>query len=331
MDTIPRFYYGVEKTLVLTMEYAWGDTRRFNSYSGYFKRMFGCRVQKLSINAGFTCPNRDGTVAVGGCTFCNNEAFTPSYCTTDKHVTKQIGEGIEFHLNRYRKAEKFLAYFQSFSNTHAPLERLKKIYNEALEHPMVAGLVIGTRPDCVDEEKLDYFAELAKKHYITIEYGIESCYDETLKEINRGHDFECAQRAVKMTADRGLHSGAHFILGLPGETDKMLIDQVELINALPLDTIKFHQLQVFKGTAMADEYLVNPDKFRYWEVDQYIDLFIDILSRLRPDLVVERFASEAPPRYHVGRNWGLIRNEQLLLMLERRLVERDTYQGALYI
>ena len=312
------------------MEYAWGGVRRFNSYSGYFKRVFGCRVQKLSVNAGFTCPNRDGTLAHGGCTFCNNEAFTPSYCTTDKRVTKQIEEGIEFHLNRYRKAEKFLAYFQSFSNTHAPLEQLKKIYDEALTHPMITGLVIGTRPDCVDEEKLDYFAELAKNHYVTIEYGVESCYDATLKEINRGHDFECAKRAIEMTADRGLHSGAHFILGLPGETDQMLIEQVELINSLPLDTIKFHQLQIFKGTTMADEYLVDPEKFRYWEVSQYIDLFIDILERLRPDLVVERFASEAPPRYHFGRNWGLIRNEQLLLMLEKRLAERETYQGALY-
>ena len=330
MDTTPRLYYGVEKTLVLSMEYVWGGTRRFNSYSGYFKRVFGCRVQKLSINAGFTCPNRDGTIASGGCTFCNNEAFTPSYCTTDKDVRRQIDEGIEFHLNRYRKAEKFLAYFQSFSNTHAPLEKLKRIYDEALAHPMITGLVIGTRPDCVDEEKLDYFAELAKNHYVTIEYGVESCYDATLKEINRGHDFECAKRAIEMTADRGLHSGAHFILGLPGETDQMLIEQVELINSLPLDTIKFHQLQIFKGTTMADEYLVDPEKFRYWEVSQYIDLFIDILERLRPDLVVERFASEAPPRYHFGRNWGLIRNEQLLLMLEKRLAERETYQGALY-
>ena len=313
------------------MEYAWGDTRRFNSYSGYFRRVFGYRVQKLSINAGFTCPNRDGTISVGGCTFCNNEAFTPSYCTTDKGVTKQIEEGIEFHLRRYRKAEKFLAYFQSFSNTHAPLDRLKQIYGEALSHPMVTGLVIGTRPDCIDEEKLDYFAELAKTHYITVEYGIESCYDETLKSINRGHDFECAKRAIDMTSERGLSSGAHFILGLPGETDQMLIDQVVLINSLPLNTIKFHQLQIFKGTTMADEYTGDPDKFRYWEVEQYIDLFVDILERLRPDLVVERFASEAPPRYHFGRNWGLIRNEQLLSMLEKRLEERETYQGALYI
>lgn len=312
------------------MEYSWGDSRRFNSYSGYFKRVFGCRVQKISINAGFTCPNRDGTVGVGGCTFCNNEAFTPSYCTTDKQVTKQIEEGIQFHLNRYRKAERFLAYFQSFSNTHAPLEHLKRIYSEALSHPMVTGLVIGTRPDCVDEQKLDYFAELAKNHYVTIEYGIESCYDTTLLAINRGHNFECAKRAIEMTAERGVHSGAHFILGLPAETDEMLINQVELINSLPLDTVKFHQLQIFKDTAMASEYTVDPEKFRYWEVEQYIDLFIDILERLRPSLVVERFASEAPPRYHFGRNWGLIRNEQLLSMLEKRLAERQTYQGALY-
>lgn len=312
------------------MEYEWGNSRRFNSYSGYFKRLFGCRVQKLSVNAGFTCPNRDGTKAVGGCTFCNNEAFTPSYCTPSKSVAQQINEGIEFHTNRYRKAGKFLAYFQSFSNTHAPLEYLKEMYDDVLSNPMIAGVVIGTRPDCIDEEKLDYFAQIAKSHYVAIEYGVESCYDETLVRINRGHDFATAQRAIQMTADRGLHSGGHFILGLPGESDQMLIDQVGLINSLPLDTIKFHQLQVFKGTTMADEYSSDPEQFKFWEVEEYIDLFVEILTRLRPNLVVERFASEAPPRYHFGRNWGLIRNEQLLSMFEKRLEELDVYQGCKY-
>lgn len=313
------------------MSYSWGDDRRFNSYSGYFRKMFGCRVQKLSINAGFSCPNRDGSVASGGCTFCNNEAFTPSYCTTDKRVVTQIDEGIEFHLNRYRKAEKFLAYFQSFSNTHAPLDHLKEIYSQALNHPSIAGVVIGTRPDCVDEQKLDYFAELSKHHYVAIEYGIESCYNDTLRSINRGHDFECAQKAIEMTAERGIYTGAHFILGLPGESNQMLIDQTATINDLPLNTIKFHQLQIFKGTAMAKEYDADPDKFRFWELPEYIDLFIEILRRLRPDLTVERFASEAPPRYHYGRNWGLIRNESLLQMLEKRMTEQDVWQGELCV
>lgn len=314
------------------MIYPWGDERPFNSYAGYFRRTFGGRVQKVAVNAGFTCPNRDGKVGTGGCTFCNNGAFTPSYCQPSKSVTQQIEEGIEFHRNRYRTASRYLAYFQSFSNTYAPLERLQELYDEALVHPEVAGIVVGTRPDCVDEEKLDYFASLAQKRgkYVTIEYGIESVNDRTLQAINRGHDFATARRAVEMTAERGLHVGAHFILGLPGESDEELIAQTEIINSLPLTTIKFHQLQVFAGTTMAEQYDHNPEQFRFWEVDEYIDLFIEILRRLRPDIVVERFASEAPPRYHYGRNWGLIRNETLLAMFEKRLRERGAYQGELY-
>ena len=307
------------------MTYPWGDTRRFNSYAGYFRRLFGCRVQKLSVNAGFTCPNRDGTIGEGGCTFCNNGAFTPSYCMPSKSVGQQIAEGIEFHRNRYRSAQRYLVYFQAFSNTYAPLERLKRLYDEALAHPGVAGIVVGTRPDCVDERKLDYFAGLARDRYVALEYGIESTFDATLRAVNRGHDFACARRAVEMTAARGLHVGAHFILGLPGETDAMLLDQVERINALPLTTVKFHQLQVFRATPMAAEYDAAPERFRFWEPEEYIDLFVEILRRLRPGVVVERFASEAPPRYHYGRNWGLVRNEQLLAMLEKRLEERQIF------
>ena len=314
------------------MKHLWGDERPFNSYAGYFRRTFGERVQKVAVNAGFTCPNRDGSISSGGCTFCNNGAFTPSYCQPSKSVTQQIEEGIEFHRNRYRTASRYLAYFQSFSNTYAPLERLRELYDEALAHPEVTGIVVGTRPDCVDSEKLDYFASLAHERgkYVTIEYGIESVNDRTLQAINRGHDFATARRAVEMTAERGLHVGAHFILGLPGESDEELISQTEIINSLPLTTIKFHQLQVFAGTAMAEQYDRNPEQFRFWEVDEYIDLFIEILRRLRSDIVVERFASEAPPRDPYGRNWGLIRNETLLAMLEKRLNERGAYQGELF-
>ena len=310
--------------------YPWGDERRYNSYAAYFRRRFGERVQKVAINAGFTCPNRDGKVGFGGCTFCNNEAFTPSYCQPSKSITQQIEEGIEFHRRRYRAASRYLAYFQSFSNTYAPLEVLRERYLEALSHPEVVGVVVGTRPDCVNEEILDFFTELAKEYYVTIEYGIESTYDDTLKAINRGHDFECARRAVEMTAERGLSVGAHFVLGLPGESDEMILEQVERINALPLTTIKFHQLQVFKGTAMEREYDEHPERFRFWELEEYLDLFTEILRRLRPDIVVERFASEAPPRYHYGRNWGLVRNETLWNMLEKRLTERNAWQGELY-
>ncbi len=309
--------------------YPWGDMRRFHSYSGHFRRLFGGRIQKVAVNAGFSCPNRDGTLGTGGCTFCINEAFTPSYCTPASPVTQQIDAGIEFHRRRYRHAERFLAYFQSFSNTYAPLEHLKEIYGQALAHPSIAGIVVGTRPDCIDEEKLDYFASLRKTHYVTIEYGIESCHDATLAAINRGHDFACARRAVEATAARGIPVGAHFILGLPGETDDMLIEQTALINSLPINSLKFHQLQIFKGTEMAADFERNPEKYRFRTLPDYIDLFVGILRRLRADIVVERFAGEAPPRYQLHGHWGHIRNEQLLAMLEQRLAELDAYQGQL--
>lgn len=312
------------------MLYAWGDERRYNSYAGYFRRLFGRRMQKLSVDAGFSCPNRDGRIATGGCTFCNNGAFTPSYCSRGLSITRQIEEGIAFHRWRYREAQRYLVYFQSFSNTYAPLEVLRERYEEALAHPDVAGLIIGTRPDCVDEAVLDYLAEWARDRYVAVEYGIESVYDASLRAVNRGHDFATAERAVQMTTERGLACGAHFILGLPGETDEMILEGVKAINRLGLTTVKFHQLQIFRDTAMAQEFDKHPDRFRFWTVDAYINLVVELLRRLRPDVVVERFASEAPPRYHHGPNWGLIRNEELWRRLEERLRERDTYQGELY-
>ncbi len=304
--------------------------RRFNSYASYFRRVLGARTQKVAINAGFSCPNRDGRVGVGGCTFCNNSAFTPSYCEPSLSVTTQINEGVSFHLNRYRSATKYLAYFQSFSNTYASLDQLRSLYDEALAHPLIAGVIVGTRPDCVDEEKLDYFADLAQDHYIAIEYGVESTFDATLERINRGHNFEQARWAIEQTAQRGVHTGAHFILGLPGESEQMLMDQVDVINELPLTTIKFHQLQIFKDTLMASEYDNHPEHFRFWSKEEYIAMFIKMLERLRPDLVVERFASEAPPRYHHGPNWGMVRNESLLSMFEKELIRQNTYQGREY-
>ncbi|MFI3331455.1 MAG: TIGR01212 family radical SAM protein [Rikenellaceae bacterium] len=306
------------------------DGRRFRSYSSYFKSLFGQRLQKVTINAGFTCPNRDGKVGTGGCTYCNNEAFSPSYCMRGGDVKTQILQGMEFHEARYRRADNFLAYFQSFSNTYAPLDKLKEIYNSALSLPRVKGIIVGTRPDCVDEQKLDYFASLAEKYYVAIEYGIESCYDKTLRTINRGHDFECAKRAVKMTAERGIHTGAHFILGLPGESEKMLLEQCDMINSLPLESIKFHQLQIFKDTQMERDYLENPDFFHFWGVEQYIELFSEILISLRDDIIVERFASEAPPRFLVSPSWGKIRNDELWRMLEKKLEKDNLCQGMLY-
>ena len=299
----------------------------YRRYSDYFRSLFGRRVQKLSVDAGFTCPNRDGSLSTGGCTFCNNSAFTPSYCRPDKSVRQQIDEGIAFHRWRYREAAKYLVYFQAYSNTYAPVETLRERYTEALAHPDVIGIVVGTRPDCIDQEKLDLLAELARERYVAVEYGIESVYDSTLLHVNRGHDFATAERAVRMTAERGLHTGAHFILGFPDETDRMIVDSAAVINRLPLTTVKFHQLQIMRGTPLADEYDAHPERFRTWSIGEYIDLFIELLRRLRPDLVVERFAGEAPPRYHHTEGWGLVRNETLWGMLDRRLEELDATQG----
>lgn len=308
-------------------KYGFPDGKRYNSFVGYFKRKYGERLQKIVLDAGFTCPNRDGKVGRGGCTYCDNAAFHPSYSTAGKSLHLQLDEGIEFHKVRYRTTEHYLAYFQSFSNTYAPLERLKALYEEALSHPSVVGIVVGTRPDCVDEEKLDYLAELAKDHVVIVEYGIESCYDAVLQRINRGHDFETACRAVRMTAERGIDVGAHFILGLPGETRLMMLDSCALINDLPLRSVKFHQLQVVKGTKMEKEYAECPEDFERFTLDEYLDFFVEMLERLRPDLFIERFVGEVPPRFVNETPWGLIRNVELLRLLDKRLEERDSYQG----
>lgn len=305
--------------------------RRFNSYSQYLRGLMGGRMQKVTIDAGFSCPNRDGSLSSGGCTFCNNDAFSPSYTHKQRSITEQIDEGIEFHRHRYARAEGYLAYFQSYSNTHKPLEELRLIYDEAIAHPAIRGLVIGTRPDCVDAAKLDYLASLARERYVIIEYGIESVYDTTLLAINRHHDFATARWAIEQSAQRGIHTGAHMIIGLPGESRQMLLDQCDVLNALPLNTIKFHQLQIFKGTAMARDYERDSSLFHFYDLDEYIDLFVDMLERLRPDLVIERFAGEAPPRFQLLPSpWGAVRNERLVQLLEARLVERDTFQGRLF-
>ena len=310
-------------------KYGFPEGKRYNSFVGYFKRKYGERLQKIVLDAGFTCPNRDGKVGRGGCTYCDNAAFHPSYSTAGKSLHQQLDEGIEFHKVRYRTTEHYLAYFQSFSNTYAPLERLKELYEEALAHPQVVGLVIGTRPDCVDEQKLDYLAELAKSHVVIVEYGIESCYDSTLAHINRGHDFETARRAVQMTAERGIDVGVHFILGLPGETKEMMLDACSMINDLPVRSVKFHQLQIIKGTRMEKEFAECPEDFEKFSLDEYLDFFVDILERLRPTLSIERFVGEVPPRFVNETPWGLIRNVELLRLLDRRLEARDTWQGRL--
>jgi hypothetical protein len=306
------------------------NIERYRSYSTYFKELFGGRVQKVTIDAGFSCPNRDGTVSIGGCTYCNNNAFNPSYCVPEKSVLQQIEEGIEFHANRYRRANNYLAYFQAFSNTHAPLDELKKIYEPAINHPKICGLVIGTRPDCMDEEKLAYFAEIAKSKYIILEYGIESVYEETLKSINRGHSYQQAVEMVNLTHQYGMHTGAHLIFGFPNETREMMLKSAAIISELPLNTIKFHQLQIVKETQMAKDYEQNPSKYNLFSLEEYLDFIVNYIAHLNPDFVIERFAGEVPPRFLISERWGNLRYDQVLIQIQKRMELLDIWQGKHY-
>lgn len=312
------------------MIYPWKHNQRYNSYSPYFKKIFGQRIQKISVDAGFTCPNRDGKVARGGCTYCNNNAFNPSYCDSQKPIARQIEEGIEFHKVRYRRANQYLVYFQPYSNTYAPTGQLRKLYEEALSHPLVAGLVIGTRPDCVDNEILSYLKNLSEKYYIMIEYGIESIYDQSLQTINRGHTFSQSMVALEKTAALGLNSGAHFIFGLPGETRQMMLDSVHIISELPLTTVKFHQLQIVEGTKMAKDYLAHPEHYELFSFAEYVDFIIQFVEKLNPSFIIERFAGEVPPRFLCGPGWGSFRNDQINLEIEKQMEQRNTWHGKFY-
>jgi len=318
--------------------------QRYNAYSAYFRQTYGERLQKLSIDAGFGCPNREaGDPSAGraanGCTFCDNNAFNPSYCSPHKSITQQLDEGILFHEHRYKKSGHYLAYFQAFSNTYASIDVLRARYEEALAHPKVVGLIIGTRPDCVDEEKLAIISSLKNYpkvggiRHIAVEYGIESCYDVTLQRVNRGHDFATTRKAIELTAKHGLCCGGHLILGLPGESRQMMLDEVDIINSLPINTLKLHQLQILKGTRMEQD----GDLPKGFELKEYIALVCDMLERLRPDIMMERFAGEVPPRYQArpDRSWRradgrLIRNEEIPIMVEQELERRDSWQGKLF-
>lgn len=310
--------------------FPWGDNRRFNSYAAHIKRIFGGRIQKVSIDAGFTCPNRDGTKGTGGCTYCNNDAFNPSYCTPQKGISVQISEGIEFHRKRYRRAEGYLAYFQAYTNTYGDVGMLRKMYSEALSFPEIKGLVIGTRPDCINDEIIELFRDISRNHYVIVEYGVESCNEETLKRINRGHTFADAAVTISRTAAAGIPTGAHFIFGLPGESREEMLGSADIISSLPLTSVKFHQLQIIEGTAMAAEFRQNTDGFVMFTFVEYMEFFIDFLERLNPAIIVERFTGEAPPHLVIAPRWGRKRTDEIMNLFEKRLIERNTWQGRLY-
>jgi len=303
--------------------------QRYNEFGPWLKNLLGMKVQKISINAGFTCPNRDGRVGVGGCTYCNNQTFNPEYCRTEKSVVQQLEEGKRFFSRKYPEM-KYMAYFQAYTNTYSELDDLKRKYEDALGVDDVVGLVIGTRPDCVPNDLLDYLSELNRQVCVIVEYGIESVHDKTLERINRGHDYACVVDAVNRTSERGLIAGGHVILGLQGESRDEILGGADVLSDLPLTTLKLHQLQLIKGTRMAEEYFADPEGFHLFSAEEYVDLVIDYVERLRPDIVLERFVSQSPSSLLAIPGWGL-KNFEFVEKVRRRMEERNAYQGRLYL
>ena len=303
--------------------------KRYNDFSSFIRRKFNGRVQKVSIDAGFTCPNKDGTKGVGGCTYCNNNTFNPDYCKPIKPIKQQIEEGIVFFSKKY-KTQKYLAYFQAFTNTYAPLTDLKKMYEEALSHPDVIGLVIATRPDSIKDEVLDFLEELAAAgNFIKLEFGLESTKNETLVEINRCQTHEEAIDAFMRADGRGLHLGGHLILGLPGETKEDMLNHARMVSQLPINTLKIHHLQIVRHTMMAVQFKKTPEMFTFMELDEYIDLVVDFVELLKPEIIVERFFSESPASMLIHPKYGL-KNFEVKHLVEKRLEERDAMQGRLF-
>lgn len=304
------------------------ETPLYNDFTSFLGKHFPFKVQKISLNAGFTCPNRDGTKGQGGCTYCNNQTFNPDYCRTERTIAQQLEEGKRFFARKYPEM-KYLAYFQAYTNTYSGIEELKRKYEEALAVGDVVGLVIGTRPDCMPDDLLCYLEELNKRTFLLVEYGIETTLDETLKRINRGHTYAETVEAVCRTAGAGILTGGHVILGLPGETREAVVAQAETLSRLPLATLKMHQLQLIRGTRMAWEYEQSPEDFLLFGVDEYIDLVVDYVERLRPDLVLERFVSQSPRELLLAPDWGL-KNHEFTARIQKRMKERGAYQGKEY-
>jgi hypothetical protein len=303
--------------------------KKYNNYPDYLKSLFPEKVRKIPLDAGFTCPTRDGSKSFGGCTYCNNDSFNPWYGRMNKSVTEQIEEGISFFSKKYR-AESFLIYFQAYTNTYGDFEKMKKIYSMALSHPDVVGIIIGTRPDCVDEKILDYLSELAETNYVAVEYGIESTHNATLEFIKRGHTFEEAAIAVKNTHERKIITGAHIILYLPGETEEMMLETADRISELPIKTLKIHQLQIVKRTIMAKQFQDNPELFNLPDSEEYAGLVIRFLERLNPEIVIERFLSETPPDLIIAPQWSGLRHGEFIKKLGKLLLEQNTHQGKYF-
>ena len=299
--------------------------RRYNAFGQYMKDLYHAPVYKVNVDAGFTCPNRDGSVATGGCIYCNNDSFRPAACTSSVSLRVQIEKGIPYLRSRYG-AEKFIVYFQPYTNTYASVDILERLYRDALDNPGVVGLAIGTRPDCVDEEKIALLESLARDAFILVEYGLQSVYDKTLEFINRGHDYACFQSAVALTAGRGIHIGAHIILGFPTETREQMLGTTDEISNLPIEFLKIHQLQVVKDTKLADLYAEKP--FATFGYHEYIEMLADFLERLSPHIVLQRLFAAAPDEMLVAPVWNKTRSE-LLRDLDAFMERQGSFQGKM--
>jgi len=300
--------------------------KRYNSFGYFIKELFGTRVYKVNVDAGFTCPNRDGTVGYGGCIYCNNDSFRPSSCCSIVPLEEQINKGIKYLKKRFN-ATKFIVYFQAYTNTYAPVEKLEQLYKKALQHSDVVGLAIGTRPDCVDEEKIKLLEELAKKYFILIEYGLQSIYEKTLQYINRGHDYYTFIKAIEMTNNKGIKIGAHIIVGFPTETKEEMLYMANAVSEMPIQFLKIHQLQVVKNTVLERYYKEKP--FHVFDYEEYLDFIVRFIERLSPKIIIQRLFATAPDNILIAPKWGKNR-QQVLYDIEKKLCEMDTYQGKLY-
>lgn len=303
--------------------------KRYNDYGSFIKLHFGERVQKISLDIGFSCPNRDGSKGYGGCTYCNNNTFNPDYCEPQKSIKDQLEQGIEF-FSKKGKNNKFLAYFQAYTNTYSDFVSLKAMYNEALKVPKVVGLVIGTRPDCISDEIINYLNQLSKKYFISLEFGVESTNENTLLNVNRCHTFEDTKATFEKCKNKSFHLGAHIILGLPGENKKDLLNHAVEVSKLPIDTLKIHHLQIVKNSVMAIQYKRNPENFNLFTSEKYIDFVAEFISYLNPNIVIERFVSEAPHDLLIAPKWGKLKNFEIVAKIDKKLKEKDTWQGKNY-
>ncbi|MBI5538902.1 MAG: TIGR01212 family radical SAM protein [Bacteroidia bacterium] len=304
------------------------ESEKYNNYSNWIKNKFNERVQKISVDAGFTCPNRDGSKGNGGCIYCDNITFSPNYSSNAKSITQQLNEGIEFFNKKY-PSQQYIAYFQNYTNTYSDLNNLKELYLEALSHEKVVGIAVSTRPDCVDNGALELLGELSKKYFVTIEFGVESTSDKTLSLLNRCHSFEDSVKAITKASSIGLRVCVHLIIGLPEENNLQIIEHAKQLSLLPINILKLHQLQVIKGTKLEELFLHNKNLIKIYSVDEYVDLTIDFLEHLSPEIIIERFTSESPLEKVIAPKWGGLKNFEIVDKIRKRLIERNTWQGRL--